>query len=178
MVAFYLQNTKKMVSIFFLIVILISSNCKTTLMESSNCEEIKDYLEMELSFSAYTVKHGESLYVNVLYRNKTDSLLLFYPKAVIRLTRSFVGFVNFVDLEYESYWVHDLLDATFCVEIEAKSTYLQTFEISINSPFFIEGDNRLTLAYVCKEMKGESKIYNKLCGFLESQEVNLFVVPP
>ena len=159
-----------MVNVFFLIIFLISSNCKTSLIERSNCKEIKNYLEMELSFSADTIKYGELLNVNILYRNKTDTLLSFYPKSFIYLAGPFVGF------DYESYWVHGFVDATYSVEIEPKSTYLHTFEIPINPPFFIKGDNRLKLAYVCKEMKGELKIYNKLCGFLESQEVNLFVV--
>lgn len=113
----------------------------------------------------------EYLYVHALFKNKTDTALTFYPKATVFLAGPIAGF------HYESYWVNDTSDRTFIAEVKPKSTYLYTFKILVKAPFFKKGDNRLVLAYVCKELKGKFKIYNKLCGSLESQKVNLTVIP-
>ncbi|NLE05704.1 MAG: hypothetical protein GX638_13025 [Crenarchaeota archaeon] len=151
--------------------ILTSFKCSNLSVEDSNCKEIKSCLDIELSFSADSIKYGEYLNVSVLYRNKTDTLLTFYPKAIVFLAKPLVGF------EYESYSLNDTLDATLIAEVKPKSTYLYTFKILVKAPFFTKEYNHLRLGYVCKEMKGRFKIYNKLCGSLESQEVKLFVIP-
>lgn len=171
MVAFYLQYTKKMVSIIFLMTILTSFKCSTLQVEVQNCKEIKKYLDMEFSFTEDSVKYGDYLNVNVLYKNKTDTLLTFYPKAVVFIGKSPVGF------GYENYSLNDTLDVTFIAEVRPKSTYLYTFKILVKAPFFVKGNNHLRLGYVCKELKDKLKNYNKLCGFLESQEVQLVVIP-
>lgn len=160
-----------MVGVLFLMTILISFKYSNLPVERINCKEIKNCLDLELRFSADTIRYGEYLNVDVLYKNITDTSLTFYPKAIVFLAKPLVGF------EYKSYSLNDTIDATLIAEVKPKSTYLYTFKILVKAPFFIKGDNRLRLGYVCKEMKGKFKIYNKLCGSLESQEVKLTVMP-
>ena len=158
-----------MVRILFLIVFLTSSKCSS--YSEKNSDERKNYLEMELSFSADSVKSGEYISVNVLYINRTDTLIKFYPEERLALIRQSIMFEN------EIFTVHDFGGKTYQVEIKRSSTYMQTFNILADPTFFHEGVNRIRLAYVCKEMKSGKEVY-KLCGNLISQEVKLFVMPP
>lgn len=56
--AFYLQYTIKVVSVLFLMTILTSLNCRSLPAVSGNCKEIKNYLDLELRFSADTIRYG------------------------------------------------------------------------------------------------------------------------
>ncbi|MBR0498608.1 MAG: hypothetical protein IJJ78_05980 [Paludibacteraceae bacterium] len=160
-----------MVTVFLLLITIITS-CKHALSTGrSDCNRIKDYLELELKFSADTIRYGEHLVVVALYKNKTDTSLAFYPKTVVALVTPLVGF------ECQSYFLNDTIDVTCPAEVKPQSTYLHTYKIKVEEPFFVKGDNLLRLVYRFKEMKGKDKIYNKLCGLLESQEVKLIVVP-
>ena len=150
----------------------IITSCKHALSsERCDCKGIKDYLELELRFSADTIKYGEHFVVEALYKNKTDTSLTFYPKASVLLTKPPVGF------EVKAYWLNDTIYVTCPAEVKPKSTYLHTYKILAKEPFFVKGDNLLRLVYRFKEIRGKDRIYNKLCGSLESQEVKLTVIP-
>lgn len=169
MVAFYIQNTKEVLISLLLFGILTSFKCGNL---PDNCKKIDNYLELELRFTSDTVKIGEEVELNVVFKNKTDTALQFYPKAVIYITKPFVAFG--IDSAYP---ISDTLDITKTAEIKPRATYIYTYNVLINEKFFKIGENPLVLHYRCKELKGKYKAYNKLCGSLNSHEIRLIVLP-
>lgn len=171
--AFYIQVTKKILISFLYLIILTMYDCNHLQVSMSNCKEISDYIEIELHVEADTVKIDSIATFNVVFRNKCDTSIQFYPKAVIQLVKPFVAFgVNFI------YSFNDTLDINRIAEIKPKSTFMNTYNVLINEKFFKVGENPLSLNYRCSELlKAEDKIYNKLCGTLNSNSVILFVLP-
>jgi len=169
MVAFYIQNTKKILVSLLLFGILTSFKCSNL---PNNCKEINNFLELELRFTMDTVKIGETVELNMIFRNKTDTTLQFYPKAVIHITKPFVAFG--IDC---AYLINDTLDITKIAEIKPRAVCIYTYNVLVNEKFFKIGENSLTLNYRCNELKGKDKVYNKLCGTLNSNEIRLIVLP-
>lgn len=171
MVAFYLQNTKKILVSLLLFVWLTSFKCSDLPKEESNCRKISSYLELELRFDRDTVAVGETVMLEAVFKNKTDTALQFYPKALLYIAQPSSGF------ETKTYPINDTLYLTNIANIASQGIYSNTYNLKISESFFKKGLNQLRLIYLCSELKGDSKIYNKLCGSLESHEIKLIVIP-
>ena len=154
---------------YLFLLLVLAGTCKNQNI-NRNCDDIKQYLKLEVEINQDTVCFEDELEINVLFRNKTDSCLYFYPKAAIFLVKSFSG------LGCDNYFIHKFLDATKPQKIEPKSIYQDTYNIIIRKSFFKEGINTLRLGYTCKELGGDAETYNKLCGSLVSSEFILTVL--
>lgn len=173
MVAFYIQNTKKILSYVILFILLTLFKCSYQPNSVSNCKEISNYIDLELRFATDTVQMDKIARLYVIFKNKTDTTLQFYPKSVIHLTKPFVAFG--LDI---AYLINDTLDVTRSTEIKPRSTYLDSYNIFVNEKFFKVGENFLSLKYRYSEILNEKdKIYNELCGSLTSSEVKLIIIP-
>jgi hypothetical protein len=135
--------------------------------------ELNRYIDIELKFSSDTVRYGENLQVTVLFKNKTDSSLMFYPKCIMALAKPFIAFISYTDGSpfHESYSLNYIRDYRLVAKIEPKSTYTFIFNIKVETPFFVSGENKIYFHYSCPALKED----NKLCGRLQSQDVALYV---
>lgn len=177
MVAFYLSNTGKILVGFIITLIIISCKCGSIFKENdAGYRDINQYMDIELQLSSDTVKEGDSLTVNVLFKNKTDTLLEFYPKSFMFLAKPFIAFDAY-QKEYASYILNDTLDFGFTAKIKARSIFVYVFKVKVNSLFFGKGNNTMHLYYSCPVMKDKNKIYNKFCGHLISPDIVLVVKP-
>jgi hypothetical protein len=169
MVALFISNTKKVLISLLFFGIMTSCKC---INHPTHCKNIDDFLKLEFSFKMDTVRIGETVEINVIFKNKTDKMFQFYPNASLYITKPFVAFG--VDFAFP---VCDTLDFTKTDVIKPRAINFYRYDILINKNFFKLGDNRLVMHYRCNELKGENRIYNKLCGSLSSQEIKLVVVP-
>lgn len=168
MVAFFIQNTKEVLISLLFFGLLTSLKCDYL---PNNCKKIDNFLKLELTFTTDTVKIGEAVKFDVAFINKTDTAFQFYPKAVIYITKPFVAFG--ID---NAYPINDTLDVTKTAEIKSRATYIYFYNVLIDEKFFKIGENLLVLHYKCNELKGKDKVYNNLCGSLDSNEFRLIVL--
>lgn len=130
---------------------------------------IVEYIELSVELSRDTISLDSSFTLTVIFKNKTDSCISFYPKATLSIVRPSRGF------EYDSYFLNKELDLRQERQIAPHAKYKETFKVYAKSPVFRKGENRLHLYYLCKEQKGKFKKYNKLYGSLESKEFKVFI---
>jgi hypothetical protein len=130
---------------------------------------IDNYLELSAELSSDTICLDSCFTLTVIFKNKTDSSLSFYPKATLSIVRPSGGF------EYDTYFLNKVLDLRQERKIAPNGTYKETFEVYAKSPVFRKGENSLRLYYLCKAQKGKFKKYNKLYGSLESKDFKVFI---
>ena len=135
----------------------------------SQCENIADYLELELVYWQDTVNFGENVKIDVVFKNTTGHELSFYPKSIIFLAKPMAGF------EFNSLFLNRALDVAKRKDIGPGMVYSETYEIGITEDFFSKGPNVLILGYTCKKLKGKLKKHNTLCGNLVTEESILFI---
>lgn len=135
------------------------------------CENdlIKAYIELSVELEEDTVSMNNDLVLTVVFTNKTDRCIEFYPKGLLSVIRPSGGF------EFDSYFLNKALDLRVVGKIEPRGEYKETYNVKVEPPVFREGINYLHLYYICKELKGKLKMYKKLHGSLESEEFQLFV---
>lgn len=130
---------------------------------------IDKYIGLSVELSRDTVNADSTFILTVVFENKTDSCIKFYPKAILSIVRPSGGF------EYDSYFLNKALDLRGESEIAPHGTHKETFKVHAKPPVFKKGMNYLHLYYLCKEQRGDFKKYNKLYGSLESDEFRIFI---
>jgi len=164
------QNTKNVLIFNFLMAFVFLCSCTNLPLYKKNCRPISTFVELSIVPSIDTISISrDSLIITLLFRNKIDTALLFYPKAYIYLNKSSGSF------ESQSYVLNNFLDATNKTKIDRLSKYKESFKIDLRNAFFNKGLNTFRLVYLCHEFKGEDQIFNTLCGSLESNEVSLYL---
>jgi hypothetical protein len=170
MVRFYLQNTKKILIILVSLLSLTSLKCSKIINLSTKSIEIKDYLNLEFHMAPDSVAVGDTLRIDAIFHNRTDSLVEFYPKAAYYLIKP-SQYSNI-----QSYSLNDTVYLDSVVQIMPLSIFTFSMNIVLKDVIFNEGWNRVHLYYVCGKFNYRlNKDFNPLYGSLQSQEVNLFV---
>jgi hypothetical protein len=168
MVAFYLYDTKKILAVIFLSYLLTAF---TFIAENNGTQSrrIEECLELDAQINKRSAKIGEEVELTVMFRNKTDAALSFYPQAPMHLFKSPIvfgsGFVS----------VNDTTNLVKVAKIEPGKTYSDTYRIVLEQPFFFEGLVTFQVSYRFKELTGKLKKYNKLYGRLESLEISIMI---
>lgn len=167
---YYLQNSKRVLVFNCLIFLVFLCSCANSFYFKKSCRQITEFVELSIVPSLDTISISrDSLIITLLFRNKIDTALLFYPKAYIYLNKSSGSF------ESQSYVLNNFLDATNKTKIDCLSIYKESFKIDLRNTFFNKGLNSFRLVYLCHEFKGEDQIFNTLCGGLESNEISLYL---
>lgn len=130
---------------------------------------IDEYIELSAELTRDTVYADSLFMLTVVFENKTDSCITFYPKATLSIVRPLGGF------EYDSHFLNTALDLRTECKIAPHATHKETFKVYAKPPVFKKGMNYLRLYYLCKEQSGDFKKYNKLYGNLESDEFRIFI---
>ncbi len=153
--------------ILYLFTILSVQNCKN---DNSTNGSLKDYLELSVEISGDTISSDSTFTMTALFYNKTDSCIMFYPKAVMSIIRLSGGFGG-----DDILFLNKALDLREVRTIEPHKTYRETFIIPVTAPVFRKGVNYFKLYYLSKELGGKMKVYNKLTGSLESDEFLIYI---
>ncbi|MGM0653689.1 MAG: hypothetical protein ACQES4_13060 [Bacillota bacterium] len=155
-----------MVKLIYISIMLFAQNHISANDTSSSIDE---YIELSAELSRDTVYADSILMLTVVFENKTDSYITFYPKAILSIVRPLGGF------EYDSYFLNNALDLRTECKIAPHAAHKETFKVHAEPPVFKKGMNYLHLYYLCKEQSGDFKKYNKLYGNLESEEFRIFI---
>lgn len=152
--------------ISYLSILLFAQTCINVNNTSSSIDK---YIGLSAELNRDTVYADSTFIVTVVFENKTDSCIKFYPKAVLSIVRPSGGF------EFDSYFLNMVLDFREESEIDPHGKYKETFIVHAKPPVFKKGMNYLHLYYLCKEQRGDFKKYNKLYGRLVSDEFRIFI---
>lgn len=177
MVAFYLQNPKKILIHGLLLLALYSfSGCSLLEFEKyrhEDVESMKDlspYLDLQVKFPSDTVQLGKTIRIEVLYKNITDSVIHFFPIAPLSFFKQFgVGGSIFP--------VNATYDVTKSVELKPMSSYSYSLNVVIDKSFFGSGANAFIIVYTFNKKKDNNMPYNVLYGYMESKKIKLMVKP-
>jgi hypothetical protein len=156
-----------MVKLIAIISILLFTQIHVGLNYTSS--SIDEYIELSAELSRDTVYADSTFMLTVVFENKTESCITFYPKAILSIVRPLGGF------EYDSCILNNVLDLRTECKIAPHATHKETFKVYAKPPVFIKGMNYLHLYYLCKKQSGDFKKYNKLYGNMESDEFRIFI---
>jgi len=67
----------------FSICILLFANRSISQVTQRYVDPIQKYLDMEIELSQDTVSYGDEITLTVIYKNKSDSCVSFYPRATL-----------------------------------------------------------------------------------------------
>ena len=132
-------------------------------------DSIDKYIELSVELNTDTVYMNNDLKLTVIFKNKTNDNILFYPKSILSLIKVSGGF------ELDGYFLHRKLDFRKIVELSPHGVHKEIFIVQIKPPFFKKGMNLLQTCYLCKKQKGQLKSFNRIHGSLESNEFKIFV---
>jgi hypothetical protein len=177
MVAFYLQNSKKSLVSWLLLLTLSFFSC-CSLFESLNyahekVDNLKDLsrnLDLQVKFPSDTVRLGETIRIDVLYKNITDSTFYFFPIAPL-------SFFKHRGVGGPIFPLNSSYDVTKCVELKPMSLYSYSLNVVIDESFFGPGMNTFVILYTFNKKKEDNMLYNVLYGHLESKKIELIVKP-
>lgn len=130
---------------------------------------IGEYIELSVLFSTDTIYSDSTFILTVVFKNKTESNVVFYPKAILSIVR-FTGTFSF-----DSYFLNDYLDLRNQIDLAPFETHKLIYEVRAKPPVFRKGPNNLYVYYIAKELRGDLKKYNKLFGSLTSDKFEIYV---
>lgn len=154
----------KLISCLTILFLAQNSISKNNTSSSKN-----KFIGLSVKLSADTVYTDSIFVLTVVFENKTDSSVLFYPNALLSIVKPSGGF------EYESYFLNKALDLTHESIIAPRGGLKQSFRVKAIPPVFTKGMNFLRVYYLCSIQNGYFTKHNKLHGNLESSEFKLFV---
>lgn len=176
MAANYLQNSKAILISWMLLLALTSFNgcnlSKSLYNSQEPSDDIKDinhFLEFRAIFPSDTLRIGETVRIEVLFKNKSDSTIRLFPVAITVLTRIY-------GMEAEIYPINIPYDYSKSIELKPKAIYSCSYFIQIEKSFFVLGENVFHITYTfCP--KGKNRIYSKMYGLLASPDILLVAKP-
>lgn len=176
MVANNLQNTKEVLISCILVVILtifnscnLSKSLNTSQYPRDDIKDINQFLELRVILPSDTLRIGETVRIEVLFKNKSDSTIHIFPVAPIAFTRIY-------GMEAEIYPINMSYDYSKSIDLRPRAIYSYPYFIQIEKSFFVLGKNVFYATYTfCP--KGKNKIFSKLWGLLASPEIHLVIRP-
>lgn len=177
MVAFYLQNSKKILISWLFLLALFSFHCCSVLKYGYSLPEdvgsIKDMsrqLDVQVKFPSDTVQLGKTIRIEILYKNITDSTIHIFPISPLSFFKHYgVGGSIFL--------INSIHDVTKSVELKPMNIYSYSLNIVIDKSFFGPGENEFTVLYTFNKKKEDNTLYNVLYGISESKKIKLIVKP-
>jgi hypothetical protein len=135
------------------------------------CPEIKHYIDLSIQFDKDTICMGDSLMLTIGFRNKTDEDIEFYPECFQMLTQP-----SDVFGPDEALILNAVSDLINWISLSPDSIQKKRVVIKSDNTFLHSGMNNIQMRNRCPtiKIKADQK-YNKLCGTLESNIVNLYV---
>lgn len=132
----------------------------------SLCQE-KDFdkkIELNASVNTDSIDMEDTLEVNLIFKNVSNSYISFYPNAIIGMIHDHKEFITYDNQEKIAYKLHDKCnyDSVFALKPGQGLKYIYRIKASEN--FFNEGANNILFFYHLYEMplnKGKQKVYKK-----------------
>ncbi len=110
-------------------------------------KHLDDRVLLEASFSIDTALMGDSLKVNLLFKNTSDSVIKLNPEAVIGLTHNHKYFITYDTPQRICYILHEFSNIEKVVMLYPKGEYQYEFNIIADANFFYEGENSILVYY-------------------------------
>ncbi len=143
MVAFYLQNTSKMVKNFIIILLFSISIFSSKGQRFS----IESEIDLSVNSSKDTVCIGDSLIIILSYENKTKADIIFFPNAIIGITHYHPDkFISYDTPQRIIYRLNNVCSNVEYINLKPEEVITKTYGIIADSNFFYEGDN-IVLAF-------------------------------
>lgn len=155
--------------VILICVVLSFIACRTTKEAKNAKNDIGKHIKISAYFAQDTIVLGEMATLRLLFENKSDSSITFYPRASISLYIS-ASFFSPTSVPLSFFRSTD-----FPVVLEPGHFFKDTYQIEVAPPLFKSGENVFCTSYSCKKLTGKWKKYNKLYGYLESYPFVVYV---
>lgn len=160
-----------MVKIVFLILVSMLNLCKVY------SQRIEDCLRLNISVVTDTVQYGDSLQLNVFFKNVTNNKYTFYPMARLVLEKKEQRKAFGVDYD-KSYIVNSEIDLNFTQSLSPNAIYETKYSIFIDPGYFLKGENVFYLCYLFRPKwnVGFKRKYLKKSSLLGVLRSNMFII--
>ncbi|MCF8406128.1 MAG: hypothetical protein K9H58_19455 [Bacteroidales bacterium] len=141
----------------------------------------EDFIEFKLSFSQDTVAVNDSIQMFLSFKNITDSLITFYPSAIIGLNHYHPDVFITYSEEHLFYSLRNELSCDNRIDLYPNMVYEEVFYIVVDSSFFYIGKNEIWGLYHFHSEKSRISFFNKrkkqdrIVISLSSSQAELFV---
>lgn len=120
-------------------------------------------IELNASFSSDSLFMGDSLKLNLHFRNNTNNNFSLYPKAIIGLVHNHKEFITYDKPERIVYKLNDICDYDGVVVLKPGERFEYRYSIKVDNNFFYKGENDILIFYHLydKPLKKKKKKVNK-----------------
>ena len=137
--------------------ILLLANCSAYSQVKQEFENnIDKYLDMSIALSQDTVSYGDEIVLTVIFKNKSDSCVSFYPRAIL-----------IVDIYYPSIRIYEagkgrlLTEPPFyenLITLPPLGIHKEMFILKVDEPLF---SKKLIIRYICAKGNNKHRKNNK-----------------
>lgn len=156
MVAYNLQNSKKVVAFVFILLYLLPYYECVGQVTTSNSE-----IKFEAFFSKDTVFSDDSLELILEYKNNTANSIKLYPHAIIGMCHNHDTFISYDSAERIAYILSNNCNYDSVTFLEPKGITKYKFKITANCDFFYKGDNYILIFYHFFDKPIKKSFWNK-----------------
>lgn len=142
-------------------------------LDAGNAQEsnkIDSYIELSAEFNKDTLTEADTLSIKLIFKNKTDSLVEFYPHALIMVQKPIVAFGQGSSLILDS-----VLNIKNIKKLHSDSSWHNIYKIPVNNKFFSKGTNKVSILYYMKRFEKRNRKYNQLFGKLSTSYYKLII---
>jgi hypothetical protein len=151
--------------------------CKVTSQNKINSNHnIHEYLELTVKLDHDTVSLKEELFFEIIFKNKTDEYIYFYPNSFTYIDRYIPPNIFIAGDDPTWYIFNQYTDANNLIMIKPHEVYVKICNLKAAEPLLRLGENKLYVSYICsKPPKEEKKEHEILYGHLRSPVFEIFV---
>lgn len=139
-----------------------------------DCIDVNTFLEMRLKFKNDTLKRRDTTELFLTFINKTDSVLKFYLKDLIKL--DVIDTSNLILFKDDLFIGDNDVKNIKLITLNPYSSHIKTFLMVIPDSYFNSGQNQVQAQYFYGKIEDKSNQTKNLCGILISNNVNLFII--
>ncbi|MCC8145531.1 MAG: hypothetical protein LIO93_03635 [Bacteroidales bacterium] len=158
------------------LILLFLFGCKTNYTPSNNYPDIKDYLDLNIQISKDTVVFNEVIELTLLFKNKSDSSIYFYPEGRTTIEDNYIYSNNiYIAGDISTYEINPYVNIDNSVLLNPDEIYSLSYNIEIKKPYFYLGENQSVVIYGCSKQKRIGEIHPAICGQLISPPFRIFI---
>lgn len=139
-----------------------------------DCIDVNTFLEMRIKFKNDTLKRRDTTEIFLTFINKTDSVLKFYLKDLIKL--DVIDTSNLILFKDDLFIGDNDVQNIKLITLNPYSSHIKTFLMIVPNSYFITGLNEVQAQYFYGRVDDQTKQTKNICGLLISNKVNLFII--
>jgi len=164
---------------FFCFSILFFTNCTVAQVKQDSENNIDKYLDMRITLSQDTVLFGNEIVLTVIFKNKSDSCVSFFPRSILVVDIYYPGIRPFINPAIKGRFLTEPPFFENLTTLPPQGIYKEMFVLKVDEPLLFS--KKLIVRYICAKEKNKREKNNKdeqdniLFGILYSDPFEIYI---